>query len=505
MNQAPIVLAHEQAFRIGAAEVRPATREIVHNGTANIVEPRVMQILVALHRAGGGVVSKDDLIKLCWDGRIVGDDAINRVISRLRNVADQAGNDFRIETITKVGYRLVTDRDSEVVPASRSKMINRRQAVAMGAAAVVAAGGVGWTMFGPQRLPKRAAELLETGRAAMLEGTVDKYANAAAAFREAAQIAPDSSEVWGALAIAYARQVDFSSSQQRPNLRARSLAAADKALSIDADNGDAIAAKVHAIPVYGNWHQFEIENRKALRRQPNHVMLNAMLAALLTQVGRNRDALEFLDRAVAIEPNAPRLQFVRSQILWDLGRLDEADAAIEQAFKTWPRHYVVWFGRYYFLAFNGRAPEALAMINDSASRPLGIPDWNFDLSRMQAEAADRRDNATIDKAMKAWLEVAPRGTGFAESATMFAGAMGRPDEAFKVLNAYYFNRGFAVGEQRFTKEQGMFTAPVARHTYFLFRGIMAPVQRDARFAPLAEEIRLADYWRRSATRPDFMA
>jgi len=106
---APIVLAHERSFRIGDAEFHPATREVRFAGRTAIIEPRVMQTLIALQRAGGAVVNKDDLLRSCWEGRIVGDDAINRVISRLRGVAEkEAGRAFRIETITKVGYRLLS-------------------------------------------------------------------------------------------------------------------------------------------------------------------------------------------------------------------------------------------------------------------------------------------------------------------------------------------------------------------------------------------------------------
>jgi DNA-binding winged helix-turn-helix (wHTH) protein/tetratricopeptide (TPR) repeat protein len=105
--RAPIVLAHEQSFRIGQAEFHPATREVRFAGQTSIIEPRVMQLLIALHRAAGAVVNKDDLLQSCWDGRIVGEDAINRVVSRLRGVAEkEAGRQFRIETITRVGYRL---------------------------------------------------------------------------------------------------------------------------------------------------------------------------------------------------------------------------------------------------------------------------------------------------------------------------------------------------------------------------------------------------------------
>src|SRR4051812_32920311 len=107
--RAPVILAHERSFAIGDAEFHPPTREVCFAGQRSIIEPRVMQLLIALHRAGGAVVNKDDLVQSCWDGRVVGDDAINRVVSRLRSVAEKkAGRQFRIETIAKVGYRLLS-------------------------------------------------------------------------------------------------------------------------------------------------------------------------------------------------------------------------------------------------------------------------------------------------------------------------------------------------------------------------------------------------------------
>lgn len=66
-----------------------------------------MQVLVVLHQAAGRVVSRDDLIARCWEGRIVGEDAINRVIWRLRRLSEaDGGASLAIETIPKVGYRL---------------------------------------------------------------------------------------------------------------------------------------------------------------------------------------------------------------------------------------------------------------------------------------------------------------------------------------------------------------------------------------------------------------
>src|SRR5580765_1541001 len=101
----PIDLAREAPFKLGAGEVRPATREVIWRDQREALEPRIMQVLVALFRADGEVVSRDDLIRDCWNGRIVGDDAINRCIVQLRRLAERVDG-FGVETIPRVGYRL---------------------------------------------------------------------------------------------------------------------------------------------------------------------------------------------------------------------------------------------------------------------------------------------------------------------------------------------------------------------------------------------------------------
>src|SRR3990170_1957445 len=72
----PIDLAHIQPFRIGDVEVRPATREVLGGDRREVLEPRVMQVLVTLAGARGEILSRDDLIDACWSGRAVTDDAI---------------------------------------------------------------------------------------------------------------------------------------------------------------------------------------------------------------------------------------------------------------------------------------------------------------------------------------------------------------------------------------------------------------------------------------------
>jgi Tol biopolymer transport system component/DNA-binding winged helix-turn-helix (wHTH) protein len=121
----PIDLAATADFRLAGLLVSPSTREVSRDGAREMLEPRVMQVLVALFQGDGRVISRDELIARCWEGRIVGEDAINRAIGRLRRLSEADGEaSFGIETVPRVGYRL-TAKDApaaaeEAAPAVTS-------------------------------------------------------------------------------------------------------------------------------------------------------------------------------------------------------------------------------------------------------------------------------------------------------------------------------------------------------------------------------------------------
>ena len=169
----PVIdLARARPFRLGDLEVDPPRRRV---STGETLEPRVMQVLVALARANGAVVSRDELIRTCWDGRIVGEDSITRVVGALRRLAEERGGGaFRIETVPKVGYRLVgdvrpvvaaeplsTNPAGPATPAAGSAVLGamaigiaaarrRKTSLIAATAAVVVAGAVGaWWLTRP--------------------------------------------------------------------------------------------------------------------------------------------------------------------------------------------------------------------------------------------------------------------------------------------------------------------------------------------------------------------
>lgn len=159
-----IDLAIEPPFQVGGLRVTPAALEIGGRGATQTVEPRVMQVLVALHQARGEAVGRDELVRLCWQGRIIGDDSIHQSISRLRKaLADDEG--VHVDTIPKIGYRLrvapgepgqAEDATAPAAVRSRFPVLIAGAAalgiVALALAVVATRDGRAWTVSRPRPL-----------------------------------------------------------------------------------------------------------------------------------------------------------------------------------------------------------------------------------------------------------------------------------------------------------------------------------------------------------------
>jgi DNA-binding winged helix-turn-helix (wHTH) protein/tetratricopeptide (TPR) repeat protein len=516
MSAAPIVLAHSPPFRLGEAEVRPAMREIVGPGGAEIVEPRVMQVLVALAGAAGEILSRDDLIQACWEGRIVSENAIDRVISKLRRLAETvAGRSFRIETITKVGYRLLEDGRTDSIateivaktaPAGKRAGIDRRGLFLGGAALAVGAAGVWLGMREAEPdVPPAATQLYDRGVAALRRGWAEDTANAVSALRQAVTIAPGFADGWGMLALAYQLNLEFAPPATAAAVSERARSASRRALELDPGNANALAAEAVAVPIYRNWAPSEAALRRVLDRDPAQPETRWVLSRVLADVGRTRDALATLEPIAEAVSELPFYQFWLGWLLFSANRLDESDRVIDRALGTSPRQFAVWFTRVWLYAYTGRAPRALALVGDAPNRPIGIPDRDFEIVELSIRAIATRRLDDIEAAVHANMEAARSGEGFCINAVKVSAHLGRLDEAFAAVEALYFGRGFRVAPIFFTPQQGGYSPPERRTTEFLFSPPCRAMRADPRFRPLLREIGLDDYWRRTGTTPDVFA
>ncbi len=520
MEHPRIDLAHVSDFRIGSLNVHPSTRELSRDGERLVIEPRVMQVLVALNRAAGAVVSKDDLAQSCWEGRVVGEDAINRVLSRLRKVSENIGKDiFQVETVTRVGYRMVVDKDRATALAPNDNVHGQpalvsRRSVVIAAGILTAVGGATWFLTQDKgnaadamdEMPPRVLELVRRGREAMLYGTPEQTEQAIALFRQATHQTPDNAYLWGFLALTYSDQAYQSRQQDYESLNILAISSAERAIAIDPDNAEA-----HLVLRF-------IKHQKALRpadftrqlaamveQHPANAAINRIYALHLSQLGRNRKALTHLARAIAAEPYSPPDADHHGTMLWSVNRLEEADTVYEQGLAQWPRHYGLWYSRYKQLVYTRRLAEARAMLLDIGKHPTGIPDESLVINDAELNAFESRARSDIDRATQHHLKAARMGIGYAQDAMMFTSATQQPDLMFEIAQGLFFNRGFALGENRYMRSQGLYRPGRWRPTYFLFYPPMARYRSDTRFDALLVELGLKDYWRTIGVRPDYLA
>ncbi len=507
ISTTPIRLAHIASFRLGPLDIDPPTRQVIRDGKSETLEPRVMQVLVALAQARGTILTRDDLIELCWDGRIVSENAINRVISRVRQIAAELGPDaFQLETITKVGYRILVGDQPKVLQTPPADVrleprLGRRLALAGGAIAVGAAAiGTAFWARSPGHLPNAEARAFyEQGMQAQYQGMTDTSDQAEAYFRQAVEADPIWADAWGALAMSYRHLLDGESDREQWSLVDRAVSAARRALALDPDNGEALVALALIPAPFRNWAATEALYRQLLTRFPKAFVLRGHLSRLLQDVGRFDEAVTISRIQVKQQPFINGASVTQVRALWGAGRLHEAENESARGIKRWPRHAAVWSTRLALLTYTGQAGAAIALASDIENRPPGLsPSW-FDVSVAIARALHGRSPQEVDAARGKVLALLPGQGDFGiTTAFPFFATIGDLDTAFALTDAHFF-------------DQGRFASPVPhpvgkltrRDTSFLFRPTAAALRGDKRLADVLERVGLETYWRETGTTPDY--
>ena len=146
-------------FSLGDWEVQPLLGQIIGSSGAVHVEPKIMDVLVALASRPGEVIERDDLMNEVWGGRAQSDEPLNRCIASLRRILnDSRAAPEYVETIPKRGYRLVApvkahamsgrSRPSHPIAEFWRRRLFRREAVYAVVAVLIVGLGV-WFVLRP--------------------------------------------------------------------------------------------------------------------------------------------------------------------------------------------------------------------------------------------------------------------------------------------------------------------------------------------------------------------
>jgi DNA-binding winged helix-turn-helix (wHTH) protein/Tfp pilus assembly protein PilF len=526
MEGRPFPSAHREArdlakaakFTLGPLNVDPSTRRIKIGARSEMLEPKVMRVLVALGGDLGNVLSRNDLIELCWDGLIVDDNAINRVIFRLRHTLKElSDNAVRLETIPRVGFRLVVDGQAmDNVPSDpllgavgivRAPIAQpstptehrywSRRAIALG---VVTAGGTAalgtatWFQTRQHAPDPRAVALYRRGQAIQKDGVSETMGEAVEAYKQAVAIDPRYADAWGAMALSYRYPVIGPLERLSDPQEVR--AAARRALALDPGNADARLAQIMLYTYYRRWQEYEAQLRAFLRDDPDSALGHNRLGWLLLNVGRIEEAVTVLQRAIAIDPTRLVVWVDLAFAYYFAGRDQEGDVTIDEARSQWPQAWPLYFHGYYFLVFSKRYNEALAYLRDTSRRPRVVrremvEDWMheadaFASGRGLAELKNKIRTLPASIQIQAPWSWAP-----------LLALLGMVDEMFTLFNAFFF--GGVVNGTRVDPP-----GPLdPRISFAQFAPAVLSLRNDPRFASLLARTGLEDYWHKSGTQPDF--
>jgi DNA-binding winged helix-turn-helix (wHTH) protein/tetratricopeptide (TPR) repeat protein len=515
-------LSKAEPFALGPLSVDPPARRVGAGARSEMLEPRVMRVLVALGETPGKVLSRDDLIELCWDGRIVSDKAITRATSLLRHaIEDLSGGAVRLETIARVGFRIVVEgarrngadllrpapaepgEAEPAAPAARPRKWTRRAAIA-GAVLTGAALGVEYHTRSPHAAhtpSPQAEELMRRGLQEANFGGPGALARAIGLFQQAVAADPQYADAWGALAAAYRDSANPFVRQPQSTRERLTGWAARRALALEPDHPEAQAVLASFYPNFGRWAEQEARLRAMVLRFPDHWRSNHSLARTLFYVGRFEHALPYAHRVIQLNPAFVLGWITLARVEHWAGRDREADIVFADATSRWPGESGLSMARFSTYIGSKRYAEAAEWIRDPDHRPTGM-------TRAQAEGLAKLPEAILRGHGAEYLakgrQLMP--FGFNPGAMMsihWIARLGGWDLVFEKMEAYYLGgevrSSYVEGSRMRLPPPGSFDE---RDTAIMLHPAVLEKRDDPRFVSIVERIGLEDYWRKSGA-PDF--
>jgi DNA-binding winged helix-turn-helix (wHTH) protein/tetratricopeptide (TPR) repeat protein len=499
-----VSLAHRADFRLAAATIRPSVRTVDGPEGSRVLEPRVMQVLLAFADAQGAVLTRDELMLSCWNGAVVSDDAVNRTVAEIRRIARATGSGFGIETISRVGYRLTIARSNTPAPlaGAGAQKYSRRWLIGATALATAAAAAGLWRVYGNRPDP-RFSTAMEQGRQALKRDTPGSFREATQAFREAIVIHPDDASAWGLLALALHFSSNALGSLEAGAAIAESERAAQRALSIDGKEPNALLTMALLLRRFEDWLTTENRFREVLAIDPRNAAGLGYMVSQLQAAGYVGESWDYNERAIALGPLSPTLQSRRALKLWILDRWDEADQVATYAQEAWPQHPQVLNARLVVSAFTGRWKAAHQVLEGQRLQgtllsPSGVTMWLAGV-----KALETRTPSDIAAAREASLAAAPQNPGSSAYATSLQAALGEVDAAYSIVEGFMLRRGLIVTQDRRVATGSEFEVDLGwRSTQWLFTPAMKSMRDDPRFELLSGAIGLSQYWQSRGVPPD---
>ena len=283
---------------------------------------RLYELLLALVRANGCIVSREALYSLIWPEGGVADSSLSQHIYMLRRaLGERAGDRLYIATIHDRGFRFVAPISIEDPAQTSDPLSERREPV-------------------EDAIAPNLSVIHDFSRAfRSLEYATASHLSTATQYFESA-LQNDPNYVLSLVGLARAHlllaQHGYSPGQ---NEFPKAKDAIIKALQLNPACAAAHAVLSNIILFCDwNWRDAKRELDVAVQLDPKHATVRASAVWVFAWIGQHEKALAEIERAVMIEPSSPQLQLLLGRALIDAGYYQGAVEHLSDLIETHPDH-----------------------------------------------------------------------------------------------------------------------------------------------------------------------
>jgi DNA-binding winged helix-turn-helix (wHTH) protein/tetratricopeptide (TPR) repeat protein len=456
-----------EVYEFGPYALDVGEHRLCRAGESVPLPPKAFDLLVALVRRAGALVTKRELLDLVWRDVSVEEGVLSVYVSALRKCLGDSGESAAyIETVPRAGYRF-----SATV---------RRRAVSAEPLSMKWPIGV---------LPARpeVSELIGRGRACLMAASRTEIPRAVEAFRSAIALDHDYAAAHAGLAVAHCAEAELRLAPPDVAYTA-ARAAALRALAMEASNADAQVALGTVLFLSDwNWNGARRSLERALELNADHTEGWLLYGRLLEALGYLAEGLAAKQRVLERDPSSATVHLQIALSYWNQRRYDDMIAWASRSLEIDAHHLLA---REYLAAAYLKKGDLDRHMAESLThaRAAGCP---LELLDNLRRVYDTRGRAGIvEFALRANANGPPM------QLALLQGEAGDLDEAFRHLDAAIVCRDPALVHLAVAPQWDSLRGDLRFHERLTGMALDAAAERVQRFLGSATQVRPATSSRR---------
>jgi DNA-binding winged helix-turn-helix (wHTH) protein len=435
-------------FLLGDVVLDSDRFELVSSGVPVHVEPRVLELLIYLIQHRDRLVTKEELLQHVWRDADITEAALHRAIERARRVLAVSGREDPIRTVYGRGYRFagdVEERAARLEPEGDQPI--EKAAVSAGwrshpgwtalglfaAIALLAGLGLKVSRFARASRPTEdpLARLLCTRARGLLEKREPHgFHGALELFQRASRLDPNNPSANAGLADTHLLMVLYGV-EPRGEGFPRAKAAARRALALDGDSSEALAAQGY-VRLHVDWdlNGAGEDLGRAVMADVASPTAHQRYAWFLLLRRRAEQALQELRRALELRPHSLSINADLGLLLYYARLPDEAVVQFRKAIAMYPDFVPLHLYLSAVYLHQEKYPEALEEFDVISRRTGGAA--AYDSPEGVRELRQAFESGGASAFWRAWLAHALKSPA-ATSAEIFAGLYLRVGETASTL------------------------------------------------------------------------